>query len=101
MSSDIFYSSFNSSNSNQNIKLVPAFADKKNISINTPSISYTVDVVDNTRKKINFFLSKTRNMQLQSNMSTKINTKAISKNQSKVYINLNKFRKRYLGVTQV
>ena len=67
------------------IKLIPATKNHKIINLNPQnSVSFTVDIVDNTKNKINEKGSKTRNARNQNNISTKINSKTVTKNYSRV-----------------
>jgi hypothetical protein len=76
-----------------NSKIIPTLPDRKSTCLkNTKSVSYIVDIVDNTKMNININASKTRNQFTQTNLSTKINSKMISKNQSKVNKYLINFR---------
>lgn len=85
LSSDIFSLNNNQEPSITPTKIVAKLTDKKNILIkNNKSITYTVDIVDNTKKNMSLNYSKTRNQDMNTNLSTKINSKMNSKNQSKV-----------------
>jgi len=92
LSSDIFNTSYHSVNNSRALEnqVVPAFADRINVpaSVNLQSLSYTVDITDNTRKKVNInpYSSKTRNnnkLEQPISMLSKYNSKGMTKNQSK------------------